>query len=1323
MSKLEKELKDFLDENPIEKQQLEDSYKGLLHLQQELSFAGDDEIGEQIFQFMKDIDYYAFTLEITASYLLAREYYKIALGYMELYAQSEGAEDVERHLGTCHLVIARASLALNDEKPFEEHFKRFVNYSISSFRVGSIEYEAKYLREISRELFEKARFVNKELFKELILYARLCYLKEFSKNEIDVGILTSLELNEAYLLITYNIGLSEKLFSKHVEALKKLITHYGQKKALFMAYEQFFTLIYASYVPSTYKLIYSEYRDLLLVKTKTKDSIIRVFISSVFSDFQEERDLIQSIVLPEMKAFCLEKYGLEFEIIDLRWGIELSPYLSEEEAMYKILSVCNEMIENAKPYFFLFASNEYGTEVEPRLLSQLYPYLNISSQTSITEVEYLLRVSDETNPSGIFLFQKNKEEITHDKVLSLLERVKKQIPSENVLDYTLNENNLAEMIISSLKENIEQNHNEKDNFNSVDYQLERTGLNMVGFDEQKENLLRLLKLKHSPVFVIQSQSGGGKTTFLANTFLELKKLNYITFPFFAKNLKSYVNEEQFLQFVRTSIESVLEIETTKESTLKESILAIRELSQKLTPDQHIIFLVDDFDQIIYFNEPFSWQNHQLQNITFILSLKNSELMVRLLSQGAVPIQLTNIEKDFDLFVATKLMQNHKKISHDIAHRLYLKFSVYKAPFNPLYLNTLIQHLVYISEENYQEIKNSLIKFPISFNQAIDNHQNGLIHLFPNSLEKFAKEKITRLIEEDDMNEYLLAMLAFQGNEGINLTCANEILERANLERHFTSFLKIKYALKDLIEMENTTYLKCTKDFFIESIFQTINPEVLTRVAFVFGYKSPRWVSLICHLKALVYVQKDDSLAKLYISLNEEQKAYLLHAMFFHPDGEDHGLKFLQEVEKFSEPTFILMWALLESFLHSSHKFISRKEEYAAVISKRLSLIAPYRDTHLIKDLYALASAKLLRNVDQDKFQYTFLEHHQYILEHFEAFNIESTYVLDYFFALFERAKNMNVYHHYYELFLDQFGPTFADHEFRHKDSYLMSLKLLHIIYSRISEGERAYLEQFEKSLNEHYGITITKDSYQDHIDFLFYLAVIFTEIGESQRAVKYYEAISVFFYEDDILFPSTSKNIKMLSTVRNNLGASYMRTLMNLYYQRKEDFANKPDALISLLDATSILLKHSCLAAQNMANGEPNELNHANYFTSNLNLTIYLMMFTNKYDEAFGFITDATVRCLTLIRNGYVLPTSFIFNILYTQMYMDYVKMPAINNLKALDFFVSEVEKLGPNFRMPDVDFNHVYHMTNQQLMLFKMEKSPTYLELEDKINAYFKNK
>ena len=84
----------------------------------------------------------------------------------------------------------------------------------------------------------------------------------------------------------------------------------------------------------------------------------RLFISSTFSDFQEERTLLQTKVFPEIKEYAATK-GYVFQPIDLRWGVS-------NEAQYdqKALELCIEEVQSSKtqphPNFLIMAGDRYG---------------------------------------------------------------------------------------------------------------------------------------------------------------------------------------------------------------------------------------------------------------------------------------------------------------------------------------------------------------------------------------------------------------------------------------------------------------------------------------------------------------------------------------------------------------------------------------------------------------------------------------------------------------------------------------------------------------------------------------------------------------------------------------------------------------------------------------------------------------------------------------------------------------------------------------------------------------------------------------------------
>jgi hypothetical protein len=47
----------------------------------------------------------------------------------------------------------------------------------------------------------------------------------------------------------------------------------------------------------------------------------RLFVSSTFADFGEEREVLQRLVFPDLDAYCATK-GYQFFPLDLRWGVQ-----------------------------------------------------------------------------------------------------------------------------------------------------------------------------------------------------------------------------------------------------------------------------------------------------------------------------------------------------------------------------------------------------------------------------------------------------------------------------------------------------------------------------------------------------------------------------------------------------------------------------------------------------------------------------------------------------------------------------------------------------------------------------------------------------------------------------------------------------------------------------------------------------------------------------------------------------------------------------------------------------------------------------------------
>ncbi len=98
-----------------------------------------------------------------------------------------------------------------------------------------------------------------------------------------------------------------------------------------------------------------------------KSKIFRLFISSTFNDFVNEREILHSIVFPEIARYCAE-FGFSFQPVDLRWGVTTEAQLDQ-----KTMSLCLEEVRNCKqflyPNFLIMVGSRYGYVPCPEYIS------------------------------------------------------------------------------------------------------------------------------------------------------------------------------------------------------------------------------------------------------------------------------------------------------------------------------------------------------------------------------------------------------------------------------------------------------------------------------------------------------------------------------------------------------------------------------------------------------------------------------------------------------------------------------------------------------------------------------------------------------------------------------------------------------------------------------------------------------------------------------------------------------------------------------------------------------------------------------------------
>ncbi len=96
--------------------------------------------------------------------------------------------------------------------------------------------------------------------------------------------------------------------------------------------------------------------------------VIRVFVSSTFSDMKHERNALETDAFPKLEQLC-QRQGFQFQAIDLRWGVSTEAGLD-----HRTMRICFDELRRAqeispRPNFLVLLGNRYGWRPLPEELS------------------------------------------------------------------------------------------------------------------------------------------------------------------------------------------------------------------------------------------------------------------------------------------------------------------------------------------------------------------------------------------------------------------------------------------------------------------------------------------------------------------------------------------------------------------------------------------------------------------------------------------------------------------------------------------------------------------------------------------------------------------------------------------------------------------------------------------------------------------------------------------------------------------------------------------------------------------------------------------
>ncbi|XP_077862128.1 NACHT domain- and WD repeat-containing protein 1-like [Saccoglossus kowalevskii] len=91
-----------------------------------------------------------------------------------------------------------------------------------------------------------------------------------------------------------------------------------------------------------------------------RSRVVRIFTSSTFTDTSVERNALMQDVYPKLKDYCKSKYGLQFQVVDMRWGVRdeaTDDHMTTQLCMNEIAG-CQKV--SMGPNFVTFLCQKYG---------------------------------------------------------------------------------------------------------------------------------------------------------------------------------------------------------------------------------------------------------------------------------------------------------------------------------------------------------------------------------------------------------------------------------------------------------------------------------------------------------------------------------------------------------------------------------------------------------------------------------------------------------------------------------------------------------------------------------------------------------------------------------------------------------------------------------------------------------------------------------------------------------------------------------------------------------------------------------------------------
>jgi hypothetical protein len=1287
----------------------------------------DAETANKVFQEMKALDALGWTYETNGYIEDSYTMYEFALRILERYAKFTHAERVTHHMAICYLALARVDIARQNLDSFKNNYDAFIKNSLLVIAQANEEQlqhsEVIYLAKHTETIIKKLHQDMDEFIDFFIQNSILAYNIMYEQNVLSKVLYDQLMLYIVYAQILFHRKDTAETYNLHIEIIESMIEEFGLDYVMDDVYDQIDKLVYSPNTPLEYKETYLSYKEAYLSPDILQDNTIRIFISSTFLDFQFERDILQTEVYNQLSQYCMSTYQKDLDIVDLRWGITIDEHNSEEEAIYKTLLICEENIKHADPYFLLFIGDKYGTEVSKSIIDMIYPNLQANRDLSITEIEYLLRQKEIEDSDHILLFNRlSNQEQVDTNVQSLLDTVYNELPSENITEYLTGEvsdanyrESLANLLFQKLKTLIDRNTKPTEVYDPGTYHMLTLANKMVGFKEERKLFDTLFFRLSKPIILVAGDKGSGKTTFLGHLYNYLTNENgYPVYTLHPKYLDTVMDNNTFIANVLSIVANYLQFEIPDTIQNAESMLELLQLLlNNAQLERDIVILIDDFDTLQSYFRPFDWFNRQrYPNLRFLVGVSNSLDILEYATQEGYPIQLNPIMQDLPKYVHQKLAAHHKHIDPDILHRINLKFTTNDLEANPLYATLLLQELIYIGADNFEEIK-QFNHNDIGFTNAMTNYQRYLIQEFPLSIKDYLKKNIQKLIEESPIYESVFSLLAYRQSLGVTVEDVQAFIKDNELPSEFNSFLDLSYKFSEFLQFHSFNHITLRDRMMTEIIFETVSDYVLRLAGYyvILDIEKLNYSNYSQYMNVLLYMEDFDEIVSIYGHSHFIIQSMTIYGIITHPFSNDVDIKLLKNMTLNKSAVGLIM-GLIDNDIHSNNQTMENKRiTYCETIIERTKAMEEPNEDIMTALLFAYEHFLRYKHNRKQLTEENITEAVNTWVMYQDKIEYQSNYQIRYLKTLTQvlasRPNRINDIYRLIDLVNEQHL------QLQYADTMFEFFMFQQYTLIAQKDGDPSVLDNMYNTYQQYY----TEQNLfkpNDQIELLFFMADMYDLIGEKEKSLNIHIELVTIFEREDFLLQYNFKHTKIKSTSMNNIGVRHYSILVQMLIQNREYFDTPDEELTSYMEQAELTLQQAAILSQSIRNVEQSTRTLINYHISSTNYAIYLLVFTTKKEDAYGFLQSDFTSLGEALQEGQDVIERYLISLVYMSIIESHFKVYLLDIDKAFTFFKNNYTKVTETLSKYDLDF--ILKSGDDLCMILGIEKPSSYQELEQDI-------